>query len=130
MTERVFFEEVSVRRARVEELFGRVEAKLRSLVPSAIIEHVGSTSLPDGLTKGDLDVQVRVRPEVYDEVCRALASDYEVNPGGFNDQGKSFKDDGTDPPLGIHVTIIDGPSDVQHRQRDLLRARPKFARRV
>jgi GrpB-like predicted nucleotidyltransferase (UPF0157 family) len=35
--------------------------------------------------------------------------------------GRSYKDDSTDPPLGVHVTVIDGPSDIQFRQRDILR---------
>jgi GrpB-like predicted nucleotidyltransferase (UPF0157 family) len=124
MTERVFFSDVATHRAKAERLFASVERRLRELVPSAIIEHVGSTSLPDGLTKGDLDVQVRIDAGAYDAACAALAAIYEPNPGGFTDGGRSFKDDATDPPLGVHVTIIDGPSDIQHRQRDLLRARP------
>lgn len=95
---------------------------IRLLLPAAVIEHVGSTALPDGLSKGDLDVQVRVRREDYDQACRLLASMYEHNPGGFTEEGRSFKDDSADPALGVHVTIIGGPSDIQHRQRDFLRA--------
>lgn len=126
MSERVFFGDVATHRAKAELLFADVARRLRALVPDAIIEHVGSTSLPDGLTKGDLDVQVRVVASAYDAACSALAAIYEPNPGGFTEGGRSFKDDGADPPLGVHVTIIDGPSDIQHRQRDLLRARPEL----
>jgi len=99
MSERVFFREVHFHRTKAEALFARLEHRLRALLPTAAIEHVGSTSLPDGLTKGDLDVQVRVRAEDYADACRALASAYEDNPGGFTDQGRSFKDDTTDPPI-------------------------------
>src|SRR5258708_1816260 len=63
MGERVFFAEVGQVKARADALFAKVDARVRSLLPSALVEHVGSTSLPDGLTKGDLDVQVRVRAE-------------------------------------------------------------------
>jgi hypothetical protein len=38
-------------------------------------------------------VQVRVHADVYDDACRALAAECALNPGGFTDQGKSFKDD-------------------------------------
>ena len=55
---------------------------------------------------------------------RSARCDSCPNPGGFTDGGRSFKDDATDPPIGIHVTIVGGPSDIQHAQRDLLRARP------
>jgi predicted acetyltransferase/GrpB-like predicted nucleotidyltransferase (UPF0157 family) len=123
MSPLVFFHPVSLHREKAEALFVLVEEQIRSLVPAAMVEHVGSTSLPDGLSKGDLDVQVRVRPEDYDDACRKLASAYEDNPGGFTDGGRSFKDDAAIPPLGVHVTVIDGPSDLQHRQRDLLRSR-------
>jgi GrpB-like predicted nucleotidyltransferase (UPF0157 family) len=128
MTERVFFLDVADCRERADVLFGEVEARVRALLPGASVEHVGSTALPDGLTKGDLDVQVRVAAAQFEQACRALEGLYEPNPGGFTDRGRSFKDDDTDPPLGLHVTIIDGPSDIQHRQRDLLRARPDLRR--
>jgi GrpB-like predicted nucleotidyltransferase (UPF0157 family) len=123
MGEQVFFGEVVRFKAKADALFASVDARLRALLPCAFVEHVGSTSLPDGLTKGDLDVQVRVPPESFEVACRTLASLYEENPGGFTDGGHSYKDDSTDPPLGVHVTVIDGPSDIQFRQRDILRAR-------
>jgi GrpB-like predicted nucleotidyltransferase (UPF0157 family) len=122
MGERVFFADVIMYKPKADTLFAAVEARLNSVLSSALIEHVGSTSLPEGLTKGDLDVQVRVQATDFEEACNALAAVYEENPGGFVDGGRSYKDDSTDPPLGLHVTIIDGPSDIQFRQRDILRA--------
>ena len=125
--ERVTFGDVYAFRAKASALFDRVRARLTMLVPGATIEHVGSTALPDGcLTKGDLDVQVRVRAEDYDAACAKLAAAFESNPGGFTQYGKSFKDDSSEPPLGVHVTVIDGASDIQHRQRDLLVADPSL----
>jgi len=124
MSERVFFGDVASHRGKADRLFVDVEQRIRGLLPFARIEHVGSTALPDGLTKGDLDVQVRVRREDYERACRALASELDRNPGGFTEEGQSFKDDACDPPLGVHVTVIGGPSDIQHRQRDYLAQRP------
>jgi GrpB-like predicted nucleotidyltransferase (UPF0157 family) len=123
MGERVFFADVILYKPKAEALFATVEAQLNSALPSAFVEHVGGTSLPDGLTKGDLDVQIRVQAAYFEEACSVLASIYEENPGGFVDGGRSYKDDSTDPALGLHVTIIGGPSDIQCRQRDILRAR-------
>lgn len=60
VTERVFFVDIATCRGQAEVLFREVEARVRALLPGVSVEHVGSTSLPDGLTKGDLDVQVRV----------------------------------------------------------------------
>lgn len=126
--ERVFFVDVSSCREQADALFVQIEARLQPLLPGTQVEHVGGTSLPDGLTKGDLDVQVRVKSADFDSACEVIGKLYEPNPGGFSDAGRSFKDDSTDPPLGLHVTIIDGPSDIQHRQRDLLLARPDLRR--
>jgi GrpB-like predicted nucleotidyltransferase (UPF0157 family) len=123
VSERVFFGDVAEHRAKADALYALVQGQICQLLPSAIVEHVGSTSLPDGLTKGDLDIQVRVCAAEFDDTCRALERMYADNPGGFTDGGRSFKDDVSDPPLGIHVTIIDGPSDIQSKQRDLLRSR-------
>lgn len=124
MSEKVFFADVTAHRASADALFARVESRLRTLLPPALIEHVGSTALPDGLTKGDLDVQVRVHADAFDDACRILALEYACNPGGFTDGGRSVKDDDTTPQLGVHVTAIGGSSDIQYWQRDLLRARP------
>jgi len=124
VSERVFFDDVNAHREKAERLFAVVEERVRQVVPEAVVEHVGSTSLPDGLTKGDLDVQVRVEAGVYEHARGELAAVYAPNPGGFTEEGCSFKDDATDPPLGVHLTIIGGKSDIQHRQRDVLRARP------
>ncbi len=121
--EPVFFADVISFKAKADTLFASVAARLQALLPCALVEHVGSTSLPDGLTKGDLDVQVRVRAAYFEEARVALEAIYEENPGGFTDGGRSYKDDATDPPIGIHLTVIDGPSDIQFRQRDILRAR-------
>jgi GrpB-like predicted nucleotidyltransferase (UPF0157 family)/ribosomal protein S18 acetylase RimI-like enzyme len=124
MREQVFFADVAEHRAKTDALYVHVRDEIRRLLPSAIVEHVGSTALPDGLTKGDLDVQVRVRADEFVHACQTLEQLYDDNPGGFTDAGRSFKDDSTDPPLGVHVTVIDGPSDIQSKQRDLLRRRP------
>jgi GrpB-like predicted nucleotidyltransferase (UPF0157 family) len=124
MREQVFFADVAEHRAKADALYVHVRDEIHRLLPNAIVEHVGSTALPEGLTKGDLDIQVRVHADEFDAACQAIEQLYDDNPGGFTDAGRSFKDDSSDPPLGVHVTIIDGPSDIQFKQRDLLLRRP------
>lgn len=43
-----------------QEAFVRHRARVAELIPGAEIEHVGSTSIPGALTKGDVDLLVRV----------------------------------------------------------------------
>ncbi len=110
-------------RDTVASLFQRVEAQVRNLVPSADVQHVGSTAIPGALTKGDLDVQVRVAGTEYVAAKDRLSKIYTVNVGGFAaDDATSFEDCGTKPPLSVHLTVIGGSADIQWKFRDLLAA--------
>jgi len=74
-------------------LFTRVEAQLQALLPDADIQHVGSTAIPGSLTKGDLDVQVRVTSDEYGAAKDALSTLYRINFGGFaSEDAISFED--------------------------------------
>ncbi len=113
------FREVVVR------LFQRVQAQLQTVLPNADVQHVGSTAIPGSLTKGDLDVQVRVPDTEYAAAKAKLSELYSVNAGGFvADDATSFEDYTTQPPLGIHLTVVGGSADIQWRFRDLLVASP------
>jgi GrpB-like predicted nucleotidyltransferase (UPF0157 family) len=109
----------------VGRLFTRVAAQVRALLPGSDVQHVGSTAIPGSLTKGDLDVQVRVTADEYERAKQALSTLYAVNVGGFaaND-AISFEDYSSQPSLGVHLTVIDGSADIQWRFRDLLIASP------
>ena len=123
--ETVRFDDVEAHRAAAERLFETLLRTLTALLPDADIQHVGSTALPRGLTKGDLDIQVRVPAARFEASCDALAAHYSLNEGGFRGHGgRSFKDDHTTPPMGVHVTVIDGACDFQWRFRDLMLRRP------
>jgi GrpB-like predicted nucleotidyltransferase (UPF0157 family) len=110
-------------RDAVTSLYRQVEAQLRGLLPGADIQHVGSTAIPGSLTKGDLDVQVRVPEHEYAAAKTALSAHYKVNAGGFAaDDAISFEDYSVTPSLGVHLTVIGGSADIQWKFRDLLLA--------
>jgi len=114
-------------RESVAQLFSQIKQQLSELLPGADIQHVGSTAIPGCLTKGDLDVQIRVSAEVYPEARRKLAEIYKVNDGGFvADDATSFEDYDTQPPHGVHLTVIDGSCDIQWRFRDAVCASEKL----
>jgi GrpB-like predicted nucleotidyltransferase (UPF0157 family) len=63
-----------------------IEAALRThrrriarLVPGAEIVHVGATAVPGALTKGDVDLMVRVSAPAFEAGQRALRSGYTVH---------------------------------------------------
>jgi GrpB-like predicted nucleotidyltransferase (UPF0157 family) len=123
--ERVSFAPEQRFREAAGTLFSRVQARLQALIPGADIQHVGSTAIPGALTKGDLDVQVRVASGHYSAAKEALSKLYRVNAGGFALQdATSFEDYTTEPSVGIHLTVIGGSADIQCKFRDLLIASP------
>jgi GrpB-like predicted nucleotidyltransferase (UPF0157 family) len=110
-------------RARVQSRFLELRNELQALVPAAQIEHVGSTAITGSLTKGDLDVQLRVAASEYPVAKECLCKLFDVNVGGFSgNDAISFEDYRSEPHVGIHLTVVDGSADVQWRFRDLLLA--------
>lgn len=108
-------------RAAVQQRFQELQRELQALIPGAQIEHVGSTAIPGSLTKGDLDVQVRVAAPDYSDAKDRLCELYDVNVGGFSgDDAISFEDYSGEPHVGIHLTVVDGSADIQWRFRDRL----------
>ena len=116
-------------RARVLQQFENLRVELEALVPGADIQHVGSTAILGSLTKGDLDVQVRVVASKYSPAKDRLSRIYQVNLGGFAaDDAISFEDYRSEPHIGIHLTVIGGSADIQWRFRDLLKASESLRR--
>jgi GrpB-like predicted nucleotidyltransferase (UPF0157 family) len=110
-------------RARVRHRFEELRTELQAMVPGAQIEHVGSTAIPGSLTKGDLDVQVRVVAAEYRAAKERLCELYDVNVGGFTaPDAISFEDYSGEPHVGVHLTVVGGSADIQWRFRDLLLA--------
>lgn len=108
-------------RSRVCQRFEYLKGELTALILGADVQHVGSTAIPGSLTKGDLDIQVRVGAANYPVAKQRLSEIYDVNVGGFAaDDAVSFEDYAGTPSVGIHLTVIDGSADIQWRFRDLL----------
>lgn len=57
---------------KVSSIFNSLEAELLGICPGLSIEHVGSTSIPNAISKGDLDVLVRVSPTLFNETLEKI----------------------------------------------------------
>lgn len=91
-----------------ERLFDRVCQRIGATLPSAEVRHVGSTAIPGSLTKGDLDVLVRVPPGDFEKADRLLAEMYSRNMGSVRTATFSaFMDESTSPELGVQL-VVDG----------------------
>ncbi|MGM0885208.1 MAG: GrpB family protein [Bacillota bacterium] len=119
--ESVNFYEHSIFHEKAQKLFLEQKAIIEVVIPKADVQHVGSTAIPNSLTKGDLDIQVRVKPEEFLTAVHALSKLYFLNDGSISmDSFRAFKDDTTDPPLGVQLTVINTKFDFFWKFRDVL----------
>lgn len=96
-----------------------------ALPPAADIRHIGATAVPGCLTKGDLDIVVRVPACDFAAADAVLAARYARNAGSVRtDDFSAFEAPHEQPPLGIQLTAIGGLFDDFHRLVDALSASP------
>lgn len=107
------------------ERFGEIEASLIAFLPaSAEVLHVGSTAVVGCLTKGDLDVVVRVARHDFSMAEAELAVRYPRNLTSARTH--DFSAFCAAPEVGIQLTAIGGAFDFFHVFSDALRAAPEL----
>ena len=89
-------------------------ARIGAALPGAEIEHVGSTAIPGALTKGDLDLLVRVPAERFDVAVAALRDLYAIHqPKNWTPTYASFVDGAShDPPVGVQLAVAGSADDA------------------
>ena len=112
--------------AQVELVLTRQTPRLHQLAPGVAVEHVGSTAIPGTVTKGDVDVVLRVSAPEFADLVTALRAGYAIaQPQNWSADFASFKDDDTGPlPFGVQVSVIGSENDHLVALRDLLRRDP------
>lgn len=104
-----------------EETFISQRKRIKKLIPNADVQHVGSTAIPNSLTKGDLDIQVRVSSKDFILAVEALSKLYELNDGSVKtNEFRAFQDDAIWPPLGVQLTVSNSEFDFFWKFRDVL----------
>jgi GrpB-like predicted nucleotidyltransferase (UPF0157 family)/N-acetylglutamate synthase-like GNAT family acetyltransferase len=116
--------------SEVARVLEDAEGELQSLVPGIELHHIGATSMPDGLTKGDVDVNLRLPPDRFEQVVAALSTRFDIaQPQNWTSTYASFSDDGMLLPLGIQVTVEGSDDDFLVSLRDELRDDAALRRR-
>ena len=84
-----------------------------TLVPDADVEHVGATAVPGALTKGDVDVLVRVRETAFQTAIAILARRYAIHqPHNWTPTLASFKvPDTVEREVGIQLVVEGSDAD-------------------
>ena len=72
------------------ELFRAISAEVRVCLPNARIEHIGASSIPGAVSKGDLDIFVGVPGDEVEKAVRRL------NGLGFREKTGTLR---TESPL-------------------------------
>ena len=109
----------------VERVLADLRRELQALVPDVEVEHIGATAMPEGLTKGDVDVNLRVAPDQFDHVVDALSTRFDIaQPQNWTATYASFSVTRRAYPLGIQVTVFGSDGDVLVEARDLMLASP------
>jgi GrpB-like predicted nucleotidyltransferase (UPF0157 family) len=103
-------------------IVAELETSLRELVPAGQIEHIGATAMPHGLTKGDVDVNIRVLQDDFPRTLETLRSHFPVaQPQNWTESYASFSDPSRALPVGLQVTVLGSPDDFLVPLRDLMR---------
>lgn len=113
-----------------DEVFARQRSRVLALVPSADVQHVGATAVPGALTKGDLDLVVRVPAPDFAAARERLSEIYGIHqPESWDASFASFVDAGEAAmPVGVQLVVIGSDADVFVSARDRLRAQPDVLR--
>jgi GrpB-like predicted nucleotidyltransferase (UPF0157 family) len=109
--------------AAAEQRYAAMHRILSQKVPFALaIEHVGSTSISGCLTKGDLDIAVRVTADAFVPAERELEQILQRNTANkrYFDYA-SFVDEGSNPPCGVQLVTAGGRFDFFVTFRDALK---------
>lgn len=112
---------------KVEALFEEHSTKILHLIPTAQIEHIGATSVPGLLTKGDLDLQVSVSSHEFDRAVLLLKTEYSNHQlENWTTSFASFKvEEDSEIPVGVQLVIQNLESDIFVKGRNLLLAQPE-----
>lgn len=118
-------------REAAERLFASMQVQLVAVLPATCeVLHIGATAVPGCLTKGDLDIVVRVKREDFEAAEAALAARFARNSGSIQTEAfAAFEDEACTPHLGIQLTVKGGELDIFHRFVAALRADPALVSR-
>jgi len=90
------------------------------------IAHVGATSIPGCLTKGDLDIALYVSAEEFDAACAYCDRAFEANlRSARRSDFAAFEDRAWPIDVGVQLVVPGSKLDVFERFGDLLRSSPK-----
>jgi len=112
-------------------VFQEQRKRLLNQLPFAEVHHVGSTAISGSITKGDLDVNVRVKRQEFSKAVKLLEAMYSINqPNNWTATFASFKDDSVGMDFGVQLTAIGSSEDTFLVHRDILLSHPELVEQL
>ncbi|MCC5517268.1 GrpB family protein [Vibrio splendidus] len=115
--------------AACNELFVRYERGIKKLIPNAKVEHVGASSIPSAVSKGDLDIFVGVELGEFEDVIERLTT------LGFNEKLDTLRtpelcmlESTSSDDVALQVVANSSEFECFLRFRDKLRANPALVK--
>lgn len=119
--ERVFFVKRNEIQKRTNMAFQKTYSLLVKILPGEDIQHVGATSIPGSLTKGDIDIQIRVDERSFAKTRKILQKYFKLDPENpLTIDYACFKDNKSKMSIGIQLTVKNSKYDDFYKIRDLL----------
>jgi GrpB-like predicted nucleotidyltransferase (UPF0157 family) len=111
----------------IGEAFRSERERILALLPDAEVVHTGASSVPRALTRGDLDIQVRVPPSRFDGALGTLDAVYaRYRPDIWSHGFAAFVAEAA-VPTGLVLTAIGAEHDrLFTRSWEQLRREPEF----
>lgn len=100
-------------RDRADAAFERHRSVVLALLPDADVEHVGATAVPGALTKGDVDVLVRVGEADFPTAVDVLSHRYAIHqPHNWTPTLASFKaQEPSELEVGVQLVVAGSDAD-------------------
>jgi len=118
---KVYFKPTSEFVDLANKVFEEQKKKILEFIPNALVEHIGSTAIFGSFTKGDLDINVRVKGKDFNKAIKALRETYQINqPENWTEDFASFKSKTENIDFGIQLVIKGSNSDDFVLLRDVL----------
>lgn len=107
------------------KVFTQERERILSVLPNAEVHHIGSTAIPGAITKGDLDVNIRVKEGEFKGAVEQLKKLYAISqPYNWTEHFASFKSGDLEIDFGVQLTAIDTKDDTFLLFRDTLIKNP------
>lgn len=108
-------------------LFLKIKSEISAVLPSAQIEHVGSSSVPGAISKGDLDIYVGVDPQAHEGAVLALID------CGYREKLDTLRTPElcmlvAQEDIALQVVAAGSQYEFFIRFRDLLRSKPDLVK--